>query len=426
MKLTPRKSDQGSTLVLTVISSALIGTVLSSYLVLTSARNQAAMRAMAWNTAIPVLEAGIEESLSHFQLDMNNPTANSWTQDQVNGQPVYWKYRMLPDGSYYFVTNFNVGTSRPYIHSAGYVRLPLKENDYLSRLVEVQATNTPSVFGKAIAANGMVMLSGGSVVDGYDSSLGPYDPNSNRNASGGIATDSTQQPAINVGSAHLYGTAVTGPGGTVSVAGGTVGDLAWSSGNTGIESGWMDDNMNVSFASNSPPAETMPAPATTVSGPSNILYLTTGTYELDSFNSNTKLRPMIVSGDVTLYVPGDFIVSGSPNNAGYVYISPNASLKLYVGGSASISGAGVVNATGKPANFSYYGLPSNTTLTYSGSAAFVGTINAPQAAFGISGGASVFGAVICNTFASGGGSSVHYDQSLNGGGKFLVTSWTEL
>ena len=124
---------------------------------------------------------------------------------------------------------------------------------------------------------------------------------------------------------------------------------------------------------------------------------------------------------MTLVVPADFVVSGT----GYVYIQPGASLTLYVGGRASISGGGVVNATGLPGNFTYIGLPGNTVLNYSGSAAFIGTVNAPEANFNLGGNSQVYGAVICNTFTSGGGSSVHYDKALNGGGFFTITSWKE-
>src|SRR5689334_22378621 len=140
MKPTLRRSERGSTLVLTVITSTLVGTVLCSYLVLVTSRNQAAMRAMAWNAAIPVLEAGIEEALTHLNRDSNNPTASNWNQDQVNGQNVYWKRRELTDDSYFIVTNFNVGSSNPVIFSAGYVRSPLKSDEYISRLVRVGAT----------------------------------------------------------------------------------------------------------------------------------------------------------------------------------------------------------------------------------------------------------------------------------------------
>src|SRR6266571_6643930 len=101
MKLIIKKSAEGSTLVITIVISALIGSVLCSFLVLISARNQGAMRALAWNSAIPVLEAGIEEALTHLHDDKNNPTANDWANDVVDGQTVYWKRRDFPDGSYF-------------------------------------------------------------------------------------------------------------------------------------------------------------------------------------------------------------------------------------------------------------------------------------------------------------------------------------
>ena len=397
-----------------------VSAILSSYLGLINHRNHTAMRAMAWNAAIPVLEAGIEEALTHLHEDKNYLTANAWSAEVVNGQTVYSKQSSpWADGSYYSVRIANA-VNAPVIVSTGYVKSPLKANEYISRVVQVSATNPPSLFSRAIAANGAVKLSGGAVVDGYDSTLGPYG-GTNRNASGGIATNSKQLKAIDVGSAHLYGTAVTGPGGTVAVNGGSVGDLTWPS---GIQEGWVNDDMNVQFQPNSPPD---PAPTfqgvspTSVNG-SNITYLTSGTYRSSDFISNDKTRPMVITGNATLWVAGDFVVLGS----GYVYIAPGASLKLYVGGTASISGGGVVNGTGLPANFSYFGLPSSKVMNYSGSANFVGTINAPQAAFTISGGTSVYGAVICSTFTSSGGSGVHYDQGTASKGIMVVTAWREL
>src|SRR5712672_2127411 len=125
MKPIMKKSAEGSTLVITIVISALIGSVLCSFLVLISSRNQGAMRAMAWNSAIPVLEAGIEEALTHLNHDMNNPTANNWNQDRINGKKVFWKRRDLPDGSYFYVTNTHVTTTTPTIYAAGYVQAPL-------------------------------------------------------------------------------------------------------------------------------------------------------------------------------------------------------------------------------------------------------------------------------------------------------------
>ena len=138
--------------------------------------------------------------------------------------------------------------------------------------------------------------------------------------------------------------------------------------------------------------------------------------------AGSQKRPMIVTGNATLWVTGDFTVSGT----GYIKIDPTASLNLYVGGNGGIRGGGIVNGSGDPNHFSYIGLTNSTTLSYSGAADFVGTINAPQADVSISGGSSVYGAVICKTFNSSGGSGVHYDQKLGGGGIFLITSWREM
>jgi hypothetical protein len=413
---------RGSVLLITMAIGLVVGTVLGSYLLLTSLRNEEASRSLAWNTGIPVLEAGIEEGLTHLNSDINDPTANQWTADTVNGHPVFWKTRSLPDGSYYYVTNLNISSPTPLIISAGFVPSPIKKGEYICRVVQVNTTNAPSEFSRAIVANGLIRLSGNSVVDGYNSAY-PYDTFTNRNASGGIATDSQQNPAINVGSAHVYGTAVTGPGGTVSVSGGSVGDL----GNTGgIQPNWTDNNMNAQLLPNSPPTATFlsftPGAGTNV--------LTSGNYQVKNFVCNSASSPLIIAGNVTLWVQDNFII----NNTGYVYIDPqNASLKLYVGGdpngtlaTASISGGGIVNGTGVPANFVYYGLPSNTTLNYNGTADFVGTINAPQANFSLSGSGSVYGAIICNSLTSSGTSNIHYDHALVGNGLFLVTSWKEL
>ena len=429
------KPERGSTLLVTIIVSALVGTVLCSYLVLITNRNTAAMRATAWNSAIPLLEAGIEEALTHLRDDSNRPTANLWNKDLVNGQTVYWKRRDFSDQSYYYVTNVNITSPSPQIWSAGYVPSPLKKDEYISRLVVVTATNPPSIFSKAIAADGLIKLSGNAIVDGFNSdgfasAIDAYSFPTNRNANGSIATNSKQLKAIDVGTGHVYGRAITGPGGTVSTAGGAVGDFDWNQKSIGIEPDWDQHDMNVFFQPNSPPGQVpsgaLEAPVTV--GVSNIIYLYQPrkkyVYKTDTLTIGDQLKPIYVRGNCTLWVNNLYI-----NGTGYIYIEPGASLQLFVGGTASLSGGGVVNATGLPQSFSYFGSPSNKTLNYSGAANFIGTINAPQATVILSGispnAASLYGAVICSTFSCSGGSSVHYDQSLKGGSIFLISSWRE-
>jgi hypothetical protein len=201
--------------------------------------------------------------------------------------------------------------------------------------------------------------------------------------------------------------------------------VAWiNAGNTGIEPGWTNNTMNNAFPTNPPPpGGPFPAPApATATGGSNILYLPSGKFQMNSFTSSQDKKPMFVTGDATLWVTGDLTVSGS----GYIWVAPGASLKLYVGGAATISGGGVVNGTGLAANFTLVGLNSNTQITYSGSAAFIGTVNAPQADVVISGSAGFYGAAIGKTFNISGGASFHYDESLAAVAGLIVNSWIEL
>src|SRR5204863_2256864 len=160
-------------------------------------------------------------------------------------------------------------------------------------------------------------------------------------------------------------------------------------------------------------------------GKSNITVLGDGTYQLASFSTSDDTKPMFVTGKATLYVTGKVTVSGS----GYIKLFPLASLTLIVGGDKTdISGGGVVNDAEQPANFTYIGLPTNTTIKYAGKAAFFGTINAPQADFSISGNGGAFGAAIVNTFSSSGGSTFHYDECLGAtatGNFYTLTGWQE-
>lgn len=266
------------------------------------------------------------------------------------------------------------------------------------------------VFQFALAATGNIMFGGG-VVDSFDSSVGAYDVLTNRNVRAMVVTDSTKTNAVYVGAARVYGPVITGPGGAVIVTTGAVGDTNWNATMTGIEAGWTNNDMNIVFATNSPPPGPFLTPTVTTTGGSNVTYLSTGAYQNSSFTTSSSSRPLIVTGNAIFYVSGNFTISGS----GYVQIMPGASLTLYVGGTATFAGGGIVNSTGLAANFSYFGLNSNTSLTYAGSSTLIGSINAPQANFTQSGSGGMYGAAIANTInISGGG--MHFDESLAANG----------
>ena len=182
--------------------------------------------------------------------------------------------------------------------------------------------------------------------------------------------------------------------------------------------------MNVSWDDAALPSPFLPfTPLGGVVQGTNYQYiLNGGSYSLATLKLSGG-RGMLVSGNAVLYVAGDISISGG----GYIYIAPGATFQLYVGGaSSSIGGGGIINRSGIAANFSYFGLTNNTSLVYSGGAAFVGTVYAPEAHVSFCGQGSMYGACIVNSYSSVGGSSVHYDETLSGASYLALTSYTEL
>src|SRR6185437_12906184 len=107
MRVALSQQARGNTLVLTLVMIMTIGIVLASYLELIGSRYKITMRSQSWNGAVPVMEAGIEEALTHLQDDVNNPAGNGWTLGTISGQPVYSKQRAFSDGSYFLVNIYN-------------------------------------------------------------------------------------------------------------------------------------------------------------------------------------------------------------------------------------------------------------------------------------------------------------------------------
>jgi hypothetical protein len=57
-------------------------------------------------------------------------------------------------------------------------------------------------------------------------------------------------------------------------------------------------------------------------------------------------------------------------------IAPNSSLVAWLNGSSpALSGGGVLNQGGNATNVTIYGTTNNTSLTISGSGAFIGTVD---------------------------------------------------
>jgi hypothetical protein len=424
----------GNILVSALVVAGTLGFILVGYLTLVGYQSKSSMRSTAWNTAIPVAEAGIEEALQQINSNGTNLVANhNWS---------------LIDGKF-FLKSLTLGEDRylagffnsypPVLVSQGFTRLPLTTN-MISRTVVVR-TRLAMLFADAMVAKDTIDLGGNSMeIDSFDShdpnysTNGLYDPTKHKD-NAKVATNSRFTNSFITGNATIRGTIATGPGGLPKIGNGAIGDTAWvDGGNVGLQAGAFTDDMNASFDDVEPPFTSALPPVGGSIGTKLLgtlidydYILTDGNWMISAplkFGGN-----VLVTGNAVLYVTSDVAFSGND----FIRIQAGASLKLYVSApNASIGGKGVQNETGNAINFSYYGLPSNTSLSYGGNGTLTGTIYAPQADFTLGGGGSTVndfvGACVVNSIKMNGHYNFHFDENLGNAGPPLgwrAISWNE-
>jgi len=405
----PRHSRSGNVLLMALITGVVVGTMMASYMSMVSGQNQAIARSQAWNSAIPVAEAGIEEALTQlYYSGGTNFTTNGW----VLATTGYTKSRSNILGGRYVVT---ISTNaQPIVTSTGYVPKPILGGE-VSRTVQV-TTKGGFLFSKGLVAKGNISLGQGNV-DSFDS-LGIF----NFSRGGTVLLSNGDTTSLN-GSISLgnngaiYGHASVGSGGTITSSG-TIGPI----GTSGTAAGYT------SFAATgSIPDVTLPASLTssaTVDMTVAYAFAFSGSYQSTSGGIAGAIT-VAPGANVTLYCNGPF--------TGTVNIPTNSSLTVYMAGSSiSLSGNAVLNP-GACQNFILYGLPSLTSITVSGNGDFSGCIYAPEASMTLNGAGSrgfVAGAAVVNnaTF-NGNNTSFNYDQSLGRIGPhsaYSVGTWSEL
>lgn len=425
MNIRFRKQEQerGSILVVTIFIGTAIAVALGSYLLLVRTQNVSVVRSQAWSAALAMAEAGAEEALAQLNpgaiattISVNR-SANGW------GAPSGGVYgpvsRSLTNASYSVV--FTDATF-PIIYSTGYVTLP-DLSATLARVVRIATTNVP-LYNVGLAARSGISMNGNGVsVDSFDSSNpalstnGRYDP-AKTSTNGTVALVSG---SLSVGNHSISGNLMLGPTATYA-------------GSPNSVSGTISSDLNVDF-----PQVALPP-------------------DVGSWSTLALPLPGIVNGVLYNYVfnapGGDYII---PSLSGNVYIASNATVRLDVqsGGSSGVQVAGTGSKAGKltvyiaspsfsvggngavdggnPANLSYYGLPSNTSISFSGNALFTGTLYAPSADLTLNGGGNntydFVGSCVAKSVTMNGHFMFHFDQNLLNAGAsrgYLATYWQEL
>ncbi len=297
----------------------------------------------------------------------------------------------------------------------------------VTRLVEV-IVKPVGPFDKAIKADEWIDVNNQNpVVDSYDprdpakSTNGFYDP-AKRQTNGDIASNG---PIIDLGGAHIYGDASTN-GGDVLNASNVTGEI-------------RDDFYQVLYPVQRPvmtasPSTPLSVNRTTVVDASAVAptRLILSQIKLDGTKTLTINGVGVGSPrSVIILVNGDVNVSGQAQ----IILGPGVTVEMYIVGDGTFTGGGVVNPN-SAINFQLYGvapLPGGTAGSFkiAGIGGFRGAVYAPNSSITLVGGGSgdgIFGSIVGKTVAMTGGQSVHYDESMAGGGltsDYLVVSWFE-
>ncbi len=457
------KITGATTFVMVVICSLLCLTVLG-YLTEMDQQSRFSSRSQAWNIALAITEAGIEDGLQHLNRNRDNLAADSWT---ASGSR-YHRKGSLTDGSTYDVVVDATNPAQPEVIAQAYARAyglgagiaagsSTPASEIVTRTVRVRCYKGHP-FQKAIAAKKSIDLNGNNIAtDSFDSSdpfhsnNGLYDPALAKD-NGSIICNNTVEDSIDAGNANIRGQVSTGPGGTVALGtNGVIGSLEYQTNyHHGIQSGWVTDDANFTFPDTQIPytsgltptsgdvVETVFVTNTVKSGGVSITNITSeivtnhydnilysGQYYVDQLSGKT-----IVLGAAQLVAANGITMSGSD----VLKIAPGGSLTNWNGGTSStIGGNGLVNDTGMSGNYIAYFAPSVTKLSIGGNGTFVGVVCAPSADMAMNGSGKnsmdFVGSLMVNSLTMNGHFNFHYDEALGNieqFGRWLISAWDEI
>ncbi len=457
LKLKPRLTRVGSILVVTLLLGAILMLTLGGYLSWVRTQNVLVAESQAWNSALALAEAGIEEGMAQINvLEGTDYVMNYMSSVSTNFPQNGTKYgplltaRTLTNGSYtsgsynLIIIPPPVGAdpgAGPTIFSTGYTKVPIISQP-IARVVEVLTAIKP-LMANGITVLSNIDLSGNNLtVDSFMSTDTKHSTNGlyyapTRMANGDLAS---LYGIITVQNANIYGHLYTGPSGSATIGlNGSVGDLNWVG--PGIEPGYYKNDFNMDVPDVQPPYTNGLAPPAETTNTyvlgnpalpgSTYSYYKSGSLSLGS-GETLYVAP---SNNVTLYLTGSLTMQ-SQNNS-YLNLGPGASLKLYVG-TTSGSATGItltqVNNSGDDSKLQIFGLPSTTSMSWNGNASFSGVVYAPEAAFSMGGGGgstyNFQGACTVGSMKLNGHFNLHYDEYLRHLGVlssgFTVTYWQEL
>src|SRR5215471_9417964 len=214
MKLFSKKPivNRVSALAVTLLTCAILGTLVGSYLYLGGSQNLSVARSQNWNQALVVAEGGVEEAMALLNSGVQAPNLKGDSTWNSAGGGVFTNDTSRPackfGTSYYQVsiTNGFVGAN-PVIIAKGYVPVPIS-SPVLCRTVRVdtQPRKTFPVKGPMIVEQTFNSNGNNVGTDSFDSTLGLYNPTNNISTNGDVVCLTTNANSIVIGNGKIEGT----------------------------------------------------------------------------------------------------------------------------------------------------------------------------------------------------------------------------
>jgi len=440
------RHQRGSAVITVLVLAAVTAVIASGFLFRSAQEAKLATRSFFQSVALNLAEAGIEEGL--FSANTNTITsANGW--QLVSGSTTDYQKSITSGFNFQQATGAiyiridAAATATPTIIAAGVVTIPNQPR--IVKQLRVTSAGPARIWGNSIVSRGNVTFSGTALIDGYDSTLGLYNPATNRNDHATVATNATVQVTS---SADIYGYVATA-GAQPSV--GSTGRIygATSPATPLVDPTHVRTDFNANLTDASAPTGTaislgatyssgsLPRSGDTAGTNGRYLY-TVGALSIGGSNA------VNINGPVDIIVTGNTSISGSATLAISSNATLNPSLNLYCPGTIDIGGSGLVNNQTSPTKLGIWGTkPSGgaaQAINIGGSSAFKGTVYAANGEISVSGSGGVYGAFVGGLVTLASSCAMHYDvqlanvgsaggptpQSGTGYGYHRINTWNEL
>lgn len=426
-------TNRGSVLVGTIMLALLAASVIGGYLQMSLTEYKLSHRTLILQSAMNLAEAGLEEA-----MDRINSDPQDWTGWTAVGSDGYYK-----DVSGISFFDSREGRFRVYVED--YDELPILAAE--GQIIDAAGNTTAKQIrvdlkrgtDGTMVANTIDFV-GNITVDGYDSTLGPYNYTLNRSDQVTVAALSIDNGAADAGNADILGYVATG-GGTIDV--GAAGSIQGFTSTERVDPGRISNDFEMTVLD-------VVAPTGTVKGVDYSVDFTTlapgwigstGTtdnpevYHLSSFSMNAG-NELDVVGPTVIIVDGDFKIGGHAGvniweeDAADSLKNKDGTLQIFAAGDVALLGNGFINDSLDPTAFKLWGTAptggGGQLLDLKGNGNTGSVVYAPNADVHFTGNADMYGAIIGDTLKLDGNVDFHGDVNLDIFDSFSIDRWREL